>query len=234
MKKTLSILLALCMLLSLAVAVHAEHLDGEEGWKVVYTSEGRLVPNYKASGYSDPLSELQPGDDITLTIALINENDDTADFYISNRVIKSMEESTGASGGAYTYRLVYNGPDGEVVLYSSDTVGGDGSEGLKDATNALKDDMHFLGTQAKGQQGIVTLSVSLDGETQGNSYQNALADLEMSFAVAPEDTDEPVKTGDDAALFPLYVALFVSGGLLLALVIVLIVKQRKAGKEKAR
>ena len=233
MKKILSILLALCVLLSLPLAVHAEHIDGEAGWKVVYTANGRLVSNYKASGYSDPFKELQPGDDVTITVTLANENADSADFYLSNRVINSMEESTGASGGAYTYRLVYNGPDGENVIYSNETVGGEDSEGLKDATVALKDDLYFIGRQTKGQQGVVTLSVSLDGETQGNSYQNALADLELSFAVEPEGSDEPV-TGDDTSLFPLYVALFISGGLLLALAIVIAVRRRKSKKEETR
>ena len=233
MKKILSILLALCVLLSLPLAVHAEHIDGEAGWKVVYTANGRLVSSYKASGYSDPFKELQPGDDVTITVTLANENAESADFYLSNRVINSMEESTGASGGAYTYRLVYNGPDGENVIYSNETVGGEDSEGLKDATVALKDDLYFIGRQTKGQQGVVTLSVSLDGETQGNSYQNALADLELSFAVEPEGSDEPV-TGDDTSLFPLYVALFISGGLLLALAIVIAVRRRKSKKEETR
>ena len=35
--------------------------------------------------------------------------------------------------------------------------------------------------------GIITLEVALDGETQGNSYQDTLADLQMNFAVELRD-----------------------------------------------
>ena len=55
----------------------------------------------------------------------------------------------------------------------------------------------------------------------------------MFFAVEPEGSDEPV-TGDDTSLFPLYVALFISGGLLLALAIVIAVRRRKSKKEETR
>ena len=116
-----------------------------------------------------------------------------------NEVLYSLEDrSTNkeTSGGAYTYRLVYTDKDGEVnTLFDSDTVGGESAddtisrmgEGLKSATNALKD-YFYLDTLAKGAGGVVTLEVALDGETQGNHYQDTLADLQMDFAVELRDT----------------------------------------------
>ena len=68
--------------------------------------------------------------------------------------------------------------------------------------------------------------MGLDGETQGNDYQDTLADLAMNFAVElKEAAPEPgapriiVKTGDDRNLLPYYVAMAVSGVLLLILAI---------------
>ena len=43
---------------------------------------------------------------------------------------------------------------------------------LHEATDALED-FFYLDSQTTGQQGTIRLRVSLDGETQGNSYQNA-------------------------------------------------------------
>ncbi len=70
------------------------------------------------------------------------------------------------------------------------------------------------------------LEIALDGETQGNAYQNTLADLQMNFAVALGGTDsEPggskrtkiVKTGDETELIPYLAAMGISGFLLLLL-----------------
>ena len=66
------------------------------------------------------------------------------------------------------------------------------------------------------------LTIALDGETQGNAYQNRLADLKMNFAV--QIADQPgittragnaPKTGDENNLFPYYVVMVISGFLFL-------------------
>ena len=79
------------------------------------------------------------------------------------------------------------------TLFDSDTVGGENGttveetlEGLHGATSALKD-FFYLDTVNNGEGGIITLEVALDGETQGNSYQDTLADLQMNFAVELRD-----------------------------------------------
>lgn len=69
-----------------------------------------------------------------------------------------------------------------IVLFDSDTVGGDGGDGLYEATDGL-DEFFKLCTMAPGGSGYVTLRVKLDGETQGNGYQNTLAKLRLIFAV---------------------------------------------------
>lgn len=69
-----------------------------------------------------------------------------------------------------------------VVLFDSETVGGDGGSGLYEATDGLSE-YAKLCTMAPGGSGYVTLYVKLDGETQGNGYQNTLAKLRLNFAV---------------------------------------------------
>ena len=46
----------------------------------------------------------------------------------------------------------------------------------------------FFTRLESGKSGIVTLKVVLDGETQGNTYQNTLASLQMNFAVEKAGT----------------------------------------------
>ena len=106
-------------------------------------------------------------------------------------------------------------------MFDSDTVGGEYDsvddmlthmgEGLHSATNALKD-YFYLDTIHNGEGGYITLEVALDGETQGNDYQDTLADLQMNFAVElrddlparpnPEEPGDPPQTVDDTQPTP--------------------------------
>lgn len=193
MKKRLySLALAAILLVSAPLSAHAETTQGGP-WKVAFTQEAKMESTFTTSQVADVVSGMQPGDDAVITLELVNENTASTEWYMTNKIISSLEDSVeGASGGAYTYELTYTAPDGtETELFSSDTVGGSGDnqkEGLHNVSDALKDYV-FLGTLTNGQKGTVILKVALDGETQGNSYQDTLADLTMDFAVELTDTN---------------------------------------------
>lgn len=193
MKKLLATILGLVMAFALPVTTaRADHIEGSTGWYVEYNSAGRLVDNYTQKSWADNVSQLQPGDDITLSIEIRQTNDADSDWYLSNAVLKSLEDED-ASGGAYGYRLSYEGPTNSRVLYESESIGGQGSaDGLAEATNAM-DDYFFLGTLSKGETGKVILNVSLDGESEGNAYFDTLAQLSLKFAVEP-NVDPETKT----------------------------------------
>ena len=187
---------------------------------------------------------IEPGDSFTVTITLKHDYAQRADWYMSNDVINSLEKisQSGASGGAYTYSLKYKkdkNSNDEQVLYSSDTVGGEGSTaaggGLHEATNALKG-FFYLDTLSQGQVAEIKLEVAIDGESQGNRYQDTLADLKMRFAVQQRDRGI-VRTGDDTNLTPLYVVAMLSGigVLVLAIRDLRVRKQgRHSGKRERR
>ncbi len=246
MKKRIAfLLLALLFVISPAARAAADHYEGREGWSVEYTPEFELVSNFRTADYNDPVLGLQPGDDITFTVHLANNSGEAADWYMTNEVLHSLEDRTAsAAGGAYTYVLRFEDSDGENrLLYSSDTVGGDfvgqAGEGLHEATDALKD-YFFLSQILPGQTAIVTLNVSLDGETQGNGYQRTLGDLQMNFAVQREvkenkpqildSVPELVKTGDESHIVTYFIVLAVSGLLLLVLAIIMLRWQRRERK----
>lgn len=182
------------------------------------------------------VSDLQPGDEQTYEITLKNDSDVEADWWLSNTVIQSLEDSTSASGGAYTYILQYNGTD----IYNNTTVGGEstkGVEGLHQATNAMEE-FFFLATMAADGSGTLSLTVALDGETQGNAYQNTAGEIELQFAVEPHTTPKPeppkkdpkVQTGDSSNMMPYYIAAMAAGLMLLLLAIGRMRRTRKEGK----
>lgn len=230
MKRMRIMIIAVVVLAALAfpATAHAESLKGKTNWTVTFNSSEKLVDNYSAQQWADDIRGLQPGDDITFTVALKHDHNTACDWYMANDVIKSLEEGF-ASGSAYGYKLTYTSPAGKTrTLYDSERVGGDDTEGLNDATNALEN-FFYLDNLKKGQSANVKLVVKLDGETEGNAYFDTLAQLKMKFAVElpsgnnntpnrPSDvTRTTVRTGDETNLFPFYVAMAISGAALMAL-----------------
>ncbi len=241
----------------------AETSYGADDWNVVFTSESKMVSNFGMQDLDDVISGLQPGDNAIITLQLKNEHPSSTDWYMTNEVIASLEDrSTNEAtyGGAYTYNLTYTNSAGAVtVLFSSDTVGGDisdknaeeeGGEGLHEATDSLEQ-FFYLETLATGQSGYITLEVALDGETQGNDYQDTMADLQMNFAVELTRTSttttveeptprqptpdvqiliRPVKTGDESIPLPLLLLMSGTGIFFMILALYSLKRSFKKGK----
>lgn len=254
-KKIICLCLAAGLFFSTVLPARAETIPGESGWQVTYSGGKKLDTNFKTSSFSDTISKIQPGDTVKFSIVLKNEDGAVTDWYMTNKIIRSLEEHSVANGGAYTYVLKYTHADGKTEeFYNSDRVGGEpgttddtenggtesgGTEGeggtgsgtesgtenqnpdagvnaladepeqgedvpdngkevslsnnnvgLHEATKELERQFFLVDTLSKGQTGKVELTVTLEGETQGNDYQNTLADLTMEFAV--ERRPDPV------------------------------------------
>lgn len=159
-------------------------------WYVSFNGSG-LNANFNSSMIADAVSGMQPDDSTSFSVDIRNNSNKAADWYMSNDVIQSMEESIRMqAGAAYSYKLEYRSADGQdTVLYDSDTVGGENSEGLGEASSALAD-YFYLDRMAAGQSGQVVLTVGLDGETVINSYQDSMATIQMTFAVEGVETPE--------------------------------------------
>ncbi|MBR2683946.1 MAG: hypothetical protein IKE22_11855 [Atopobiaceae bacterium] len=255
MRRTKACLLLAALAAALAlvlapVSAHAESFTGKDGWQVTFGSNKQMGTNFSDADFADALGQVQPGDDITLSVGLKNAYSETTDFYVANKIMKAFEDSE-AQGGAYSYRLTYTGPDGKSkTLYESASIGGDDNNGLNDVDSGLADFL-YLGSIEPGKEGRVELYVKLDGETQGNDYMRKLADLKLSFAAEIPEGKEVTKTvrktvpqtstvttsvntGDTTQLLPLFVALGVSGLVLLALAVDNVRRSRAEGKEDLR
>lgn len=169
------------------IALPGETYQDSGHWKVEFTGN-RLESNFRPLDLVDAIYGLQPGDSITVGLMLGNTDRHKTNWYMSNQVISSLEDSQKeAKGGAYTYQLSYRDNKGVITaLYDSENVGGEKvsstGPGLHEATDGLKE-FFYLDRLSSGGSGQILLKIALDGETQGNAYQDALADLQMRFAV---------------------------------------------------
>lgn len=253
-KKWLASVLALLLAVT-PITAYAEDFSGGDGWKVSFDGK-KMTSTFKNTDIDDKIYEMEPGDTVDFHIQLKNEYKQTTDWYMTNKVLKSLEDAqTVAEGGAYSYILTYIKQDGtKETLYSSEEVGGEtknaSGEGLHQATNSLKD-YFYLDRLKSGQSGEITLKVKLEGETQGNTYQDTLAKLQMNFAVelvddstTPETPDNPtktpskksssrttVKTGDNSRVL-LYSVIALIAGLVCAGAVVYNVRQNREDAEE--
>ena len=210
-KRTMLSALMVCAL-SMGSAGLAFADTSSAGWNVDFNSDKQMISDYDQSAINRQIAMMQPGDDLSLDVSVRNGSSETTEWYMTSTALKTLEEASAASGGAYSYTLSYNGNE----IYSSDTVGGDDSNGLKEVSDATGS-WFYLGSLASGQDGNVTIAMTLDGDSQGNSYMDTLGSLQVNFAV--EDTTQPerrivggdlVQTGDpmtDTLLVLLCVAL---------------------------
>lgn len=253
-KKWLASVLALLLAVT-PITAYAEDFSGGDDWKVSFDGK-KMNSTFKNSNIDDEIYKMEPGDTVDFHIQLKNEYKQTTDWYMTNKVLESLEDAqTVAEGGAYSYILTYIKQDGtKETLYSSEEVGGEtknaSGEGLHQATNSLKD-YFYLDRLKSGQSGEITLKVKLEGETQGNTYQDTLAKLQMNFAVelvddstTPGTPDNPtktpskkspsrttVKTGDNSRVL-LYSVIALIAGLVCAGAVVYNVRQNREDAEE--
>lgn len=237
-KRILTLAVTLTFVLAFSVRAFAEERQGAEGWQVIFDGKN-MNSNFSAANMDDEIYNMQPGDSVELTIALKSNFNGKTDWYMRNQVLESLEDAGKAEGGAYDYLLTYTDTAGETTtLYSSEYFGGEGrynGVGLHGATKTL-DDFFYLDRLGNGEAGTVKLKVRLDGETQGNDYQNTLAKLQMDFATEVAESDgggggrRPVRTGDQSRIL-LYVILSLAAGM--TLLIIAIMRLRGEREEAA-
>ena len=240
----MTLLLALTMVLAMSQMAAAETYKATGG---TYKFDGKDIVATGTTSIRDQINTLvEPGDTVKITLKYTNGTDDKTDWYMENTVLDTLE-AAGAANGGYTYVLKNIGPDGtETEIFNSDAVGGADSPagagtGLEQATNATKgkyansDDYIFIQTLAGGESGTTQLEVSLDGESQINSYQEKDAEIEFSYAVEEQGTEDIYKhvrkkvyTGDMTNLL-LPAAAFLASLLLLILAVKNHRKDRKDG-----
>lgn len=247
MKKRSMILIPFCLMIIMAMTMSSNVLAATVSGDVSYDGK-ELHINYSQAEFKNKLAKLLPGDEAVLSLSLSSNGKKTTDWYVENEVMKAFEEGSQASGGAYTFDIVYIDPNGKKnVIYSNDKVGGEDSKGLYEATNSTNQ-YFYLGRLRPGKVGVFTVKVKIDGETVSNDYQRSLADINVNFGV--EQVNEKispdakkvtkpgsktphnlVRTGDDTNLM-IYIILFAIAATALAAVLFSYANEKKGGSNE--
>lgn len=212
MKRFLLLFSAVLLCFTLcAVSASAEHVDST-GWYVQFTGN-EMNQNFNSNVLNSIFNSIEPGDDVSVHIKLHNSCGQKTMWYMHNEALQTLEEiRNSAEGGLYTYKLTYTNSAGRTtVLYNSEDVGGENNrltdpEGLQQISSQLQN-YFYLDTFSAGQAGDVQLDIALEGETQGNGYQNTAGSIAIQFAVEPVEKSSITelystrpRTADDAKL----------------------------------
>ena len=107
-KGYISLALAVLLLAGSGLSAHAEDYEGKTGWKAEFTGNA-IDSNFTSKAFAEEVKDLQPGDSIVIKVAVKNGSEKGTDWYVSNEVLQSLEDSSPANGGAYTYELAWKG-----------------------------------------------------------------------------------------------------------------------------
>lgn len=180
------------------------------------------------------LEGMYPGETRSYTLTLVNDDYREMNFYMSSRIVDELANDSYPSSGAaaFDFNFKINGVD----LFDG-LVGGEDNVGKK----MMEDDI-LIATLAKGEKAVLEMSVTADGDTLDNTYQNATGLVQYTFSVEYDDeVSAPqqvinrivknVKTGDPTTL-SVFGALL--GGSLVGIVYLFVTRRKKEeGQDEA-
>ena len=108
------------MTVGTGTTVYAEDFTSQGDWSVTFNGDG-MESSFSSQEMADEIYGILPGDSIELKVNVQNDSQEDTDWYMSNEVIKSLEEGSTAQGGEVMER------DGgiflcPVVVYPKDKI----------------------------------------------------------------------------------------------------------------
>lgn len=192
---------------------------------------------------TDEFVGMMPGESRSEVFTLVNNDPRELSFFLDTDVLKDLGEDSKTTGAVYNITFKR---DGE-TFYEGTVGGEDGT--LKDLSGESMGESLLMATLNENETTEIETTIGLDGDSMGNTYQDAAGQLQFRFSVEQDDpvTQEPVivekivelpgkeierviggiDTGDYTVLAPYVFGLVVAGGL-----IVFLVKRRKDDKEE--
>ena len=81
-KKILCLMMAAILAVGAPLTAFARDYQGADGWQATFDGS-KLNSNFKDEDVTDSMSEIQPGDSITLHVQLTNQDSSNTDWYMT-------------------------------------------------------------------------------------------------------------------------------------------------------
>lgn len=201
---------ALLVMFSLFIpTINSVHAAGNS--VITFDGEAEKFINTNNEGEVFNLEGMYPGETRTETLTLVNNDYREMNFYMNSKILDEFGNETSTGNMAYDFNFKINGED----LFDG-LVGGENNVG-----EGMMEDNILIATLAKGESATLQMSVTADGDTMDNTYQNATGLVQYTFSVEYDDEaaaqtpqkvvntvvqtvtnriEKAVKTGDPATL----------------------------------
>lgn len=113
-KKILCLAMAAVMAVGIHTTAFAETLQGGSDWKVEFNGS-KMSSNFTSADMKKDIFQLQPGDTMELQVGLKNTSEKDADWYMTNEVLKSLEDSQSIAADPVTVTTVTKKGEDKVV-----------------------------------------------------------------------------------------------------------------------
>ena len=130
---------------------------------------------------------MAPGETRDLTLTLTNSDNQNVDFFMSAEILNNIAEQ-GDQNAVYDFNISKNGQ-----VFFSTVIGGSSPDKQNISIGAeylTEDNNILLDTMAAGQTDTVSISLKLDGDSTGNTYQDKEGKVQFVFSAgAPVSND---------------------------------------------
>lgn len=218
-------LFAAVLTLALALA-SVGNVSAAETGSVIFEGEAE---KFVTQVDGDEFENIMPGESRTLNIMISNDHSEEMKFYMSAEIFKNIAES-GDKRAVYDFSIAKD----DQVFFTA-IIGGESGENISSGKEYLTKDNHILlDILKKGESSKVSITLSLDGDSADNAYQNQAGEIQLRFSVeTPEGPatllkkiTKTVRTGD---VLPIGIMIAAAGSLLL--IIIILLKKRKGRME---
>ena len=144
---------------------------------ITFDGEAEKFINANSEGEVFNLEGMYPGETRTETLTLVNNDYREMKFYMNSKVLDEFGNETSSGAIAYDFNFKINGED----LFDG-LVGGEDNVG-----EGMMEDNILIATLAKGETATLEMSVTADGDTMDNSYQDATGLIQYTFSVEYDD-----------------------------------------------
>lgn len=130
-----------------------------------------------------------PGETRTMVLNLYNEASEELKFFMNSDILKTDIAEKGNKKAVYDFQIQRD----EEIFFQA-VIGGEDPNNISAGKEFLTEDGRILlATLEKGKHAVVSIQMSLDGDSMENEYMNTSGQLKLDFSAETPELAPPAK-----------------------------------------
>ena len=174
-KKIVTLLITAALLLATGLSASAAETITFKGQAEKFVTS--------VDGDVETFTDMLTGETRTVSLTLKNEDSSEMKFYMSAEILDNIASKTADSQAVYDFVISKNGQPFFTTIIGGGTAKNTsaGEKYLDESNNILLD------TLARGQSDVIDISLTLEGNSTGNSYMEKTGQIQLVFTASTPD-----------------------------------------------